>query len=53
MPKKVYLQLQMQALELKITDFWAFLALPAGFLDGWFLVRSAIIDYQASMSESA
>jgi len=47
------MQLAMQALELKITDFWQYLALPSGFIEGWFLVRGAVNDFQESMREES
>lgn len=53
MPREVSMQLQMQALDLKITDLEQFLLIPSSFVDGWFLVRGAISEYQESMGEDA
>jgi len=47
-------QFRMQALDLKPTDLWSYLMLPSnGFLDGWFLVRGAINDFQEAERESS
>lgn len=46
------IQFQMQMLELKITDLWDYLGIPQNFVDGWFLVKGVVLEYQESMREN-
>lgn len=52
MPPELDLPFRMQALELKPTDVWEYLKLPAKFVEYWFLTKTILGEYLESLRES-